>query len=138
PVNATEKILAVKKTWGRRCTKLLILSSANNTETDTNNNQSQGYMSGGAGYVLSKESLIRFAEISVKNPDLCFQDHTGPEDLMMGKCLEKVGVVAMDTRDASQHHRFLPFTPDLHLSMKTGDIAWYWIMTYYPQNLGME
>ncbi|CAG7722159.1 unnamed protein product [Allacma fusca] len=90
PADVTEKLAAIKTTWGKRCTKLLILSSANNNQTDPGgNNQSQGYMSGGAGYILSKESVIRFVEISVKNPDLCHQDHTGSEDFEMGKCLEK-------------------------------------------------
>ena len=39
-----------------------------------------GYMSGGAGYVLSKEAVRRFAEVSLPNPTLCKQEDIGPED----------------------------------------------------------
>ncbi len=56
----------------------------------------QGYMSGGAGYVLSKEALRRFVEgFSTK---VCTHT-TSVEDLAMGQCLEKMGVVAGDSRD---------------------------------------
>ncbi|TKR87447.1 hypothetical protein L596_011844 [Steinernema carpocapsae] len=69
----------------------------------------QGYMSGGAGYILSREGLRRFVEDS--NPKNCKAANTGAEDAEMGKCLDKVGVKAVDTRDSLGRHRMLPFSP---------------------------
>ena len=57
-------------------------------------------MSGGAGYVLSKEALRRFATKGIPDPTglVCRKDHKGAEDVEMGKCMENLKVVAGDSR----------------------------------------
>jgi glycoprotein-N-acetylgalactosamine 3-beta-galactosyltransferase len=54
----------------------------------------QGYFSGGAGYVLSREALKRFAlqAITDETGILCQKGNGGAEDVEMGKCMENVGV----------------------------------------------
>jgi len=102
----------------------------------------QGYMSGGAGYVLSKEALDRFVNraLADKEQVICkTRDHTGAEDVEMGKCLENVNVVAGDSRDAMGRGRFFPFVPEHHLI--PGHVSkdfWYWQYIFYPSEEGME
>ncbi|TRY66495.1 hypothetical protein DNTS_005383 [Danionella cerebrum] len=89
----------------------------------------QGYMSGGAGYVLSKEALRRFVEGF--NTKVC--THTTPvEDLALGQCLEKMGVLAGDSRDTLHRETFHPFIPEHHLTGKFSKTFWYWNYCYYP------
>ncbi|XP_043080009.1 glycoprotein-N-acetylgalactosamine 3-beta-galactosyltransferase 1-A [Puntigrus tetrazona] len=89
----------------------------------------QGYMSGGAGYVLSKEALRRFVEgFSTK---VCAHT-TSVEDLAMGQCLEKMGVVAGDSRDTMHRETFHPFIPEHHLTGKFSKTFWYWNYCFYP------
>ncbi|MBN3307201.1 glycoprotein-N-acetylgalactosamine 3-beta-galactosyltransferase 1-A [Amia ocellicauda] len=89
----------------------------------------QGYMSGGAGYVLSKEALRRFVEGF--RTKVC--THTTPvEDLALGQCMEKVGVKAGDSRDTLHRETFHPFVPEHHLTSKFSKSFWYWNYCYYP------
>lgn len=89
----------------------------------------QGYMSGGAGYVLSKEALRRFVEGF--NTKVCTHT-TSVEDLAMGQCLEKMGVVAGDSRDTLLRETFHPFIPEHHLTGKFSKTFWYWNYCFYP------
>ncbi|KAM3877850.1 glycoprotein-N-acetylgalactosamine 3-beta-galactosyltransferase 1-B [Diretmus argenteus] len=93
----------------------------------------QGYMSGGAGYVLSKEALRRFVE-GFKNK-VCTHT-TSVEDLAMGQCMEKVGVQAGDSRDTLHRETFQPFVPEQHLTAKFPKSFWYWSYCYYPISEG--
>ena len=97
-------------------------------------------MSGGAGYVLSREAVRRFAEISLPDSSLCKEEDTGAEDAEMGKCLMNVGVKTVDSRDNFGRFRFLPFTPGNHLGQREWNSQgfWYWKYIKYPENHGMH
>ena len=180
PKNLYKKAIHVKKTWGKRCTKLIFFSSTTNdifptiglnvtegrehltaktmrgfryvydnffgeadwfmkADDDTYvvmenlryflSSQDtmepvyfghhlqfivkQGYHSGGAGYVLSKEALRRLATKG-KDPEFCRQDGGG-EDAEIGKCMEKLGVRPGNSTDIMGRSRFHCFNVDKHL-----------------------
>lgn len=101
----------------------------------------QGYMSGGAGYVLSKEALRRFINESLPDPKKCKEANVGNEDLEMGKCLEAVGVEAGDSRDNEGKDRFMPIFVSPVLTPGEKSLPknhWLWGYNYYPLNIGME
>jgi len=101
---------------------------------------SQGYMSGGAGYVLSKEALRRFVKQGVTDETglTCRSDGEGAEDVELGKCMENLHVKAGDSRDSLGRGRFFPFVPEHHLIPGlVGKDFWYWKYIYYPAEEGM-
>ena len=89
------------------------------------NVNSQGYLSGGAGYVLSKEALRRFG---TRPCGFCAND-TGYEDVEMGDCMQKLGVIVGDSRDEFNRSRFHGYTPDTHMEGKYSD--WYREMDFH-------
>ncbi|XP_064330413.1 glycoprotein-N-acetylgalactosamine 3-beta-galactosyltransferase 1-A-like isoform X2 [Phalacrocorax carbo] len=89
----------------------------------------QGYMSGGAGYVLSKGALRRLVAAFASRA--C--THTSPvEDVALGRCLERLGVQAGDSRDTRGRETFHPFPPETHLTEKFSQSFWYRSYCYYP------
>ncbi|XP_068140300.1 glycoprotein-N-acetylgalactosamine 3-beta-galactosyltransferase 1 [Drosophila tropicalis] len=66
------------------------------------------YITGGAGYVLSKSALRRFMTLGFYNSSICSDRSFGIEDVDLGRCLRNVGVVAGDSQDDKGLPRFLP------------------------------
>ncbi|BHF61362.1 hypothetical protein SprV_0100433600 [Sparganum proliferum] len=71
---------------------------------------SQGYTSGGAGYVLSRAALKAIAEGMLRNETGC-EPVQQPEDFRLGLCAQKVGVKLIDTLDEHGRETFHPFRP---------------------------
>ncbi|XP_065092560.1 glycoprotein-N-acetylgalactosamine 3-beta-galactosyltransferase 1-like [Ochlerotatus camptorhynchus] len=198
PVNHDTKAIHVKQTWGRRCNKLLLMSSTEDEKIGTialpvgegreslwNKTReafryvydhhlneydwfmkadddtyvimenlryflypyspgfpiffgskfrypeyvNQGYFSGGAGYVLSREALKRFVEQALNNTETCSTAYD-TEDLEMGRCMESVNVTAGDSRDLLGRKRFLPMEPLFHLTTNPSDDPDFWYKHY--------
>ncbi|XP_065575770.1 glycoprotein-N-acetylgalactosamine 3-beta-galactosyltransferase 1-like isoform X1 [Artemia franciscana] len=101
--------------------------------------QSNSFASGGAGYILSKEALRRFATIALKNQSICDVKATeGKEDINIASCLNKVGVTLKDSRDEKGKERFLPFSPAFHTVPGTISDHWYYRNIYYKAHKGAE
>ncbi|XP_063035308.1 glycoprotein-N-acetylgalactosamine 3-beta-galactosyltransferase 1-like [Melospiza melodia melodia] len=89
----------------------------------------QGYMSGGAGYVLSRGALSRLAPALARGS--CGRG--GPEeDVALGRCLERLGVPAGDSRDTRGRETFHPFPPEIHLTHRFARGFWYPRYSWYP------
>ncbi|KAG8171988.1 hypothetical protein JTE90_019619 [Oedothorax gibbosus] len=89
----------------------------------------KGYMSGGSGYVLSREALKRFVEVSLPDPDKCQQNNGGDEDLEMGECLGNADVFPGSTSDCHGQGRFFPLELESHLEpggLKPNNWFWKW------------
>jgi len=98
----------------------------------------KGYMTGGAGFVLSKEALKRFVEKALpENPGNCPPNvFSEGDDVLIADCLVDVGVMIVDTRDALGRHRFNHWPPDKILNGAVPD--WYPKFLYYPQQSGFN
>lgn len=89
-----------------------------------------GYMSGGAGYVLSKEALRRFIR-GFKDGTCTHNTHL--EDVAMGKCMEKMEVQPADTRDVLGRQTFHAFPPERHvIRQPPRPRPWYTYYDTYP------
>lgn len=75
---------------------------------------SQGYMSGDAGYVLSRGAVRRLRLFAFNEDTVCefdLKESSKTEDLEMGLCLKQLGVIAGESRDGLGQERFLPLKP---------------------------
>ncbi|KAH8377091.1 hypothetical protein KR093_003409, partial [Drosophila rubida] len=98
----------------------------------------ESYMSGGAGYVLSREALRRLVEHGFHSNG-CNRRPTGTEDFEMGFCLDYCGVPATDSRDSEGHHRFLPLSLE-HVMIPGQYDAKFWLNSFMHHQIktGME
>lgn len=89
-------------------------------------------MSGGSGYVLSRESLRRLVEVGFTRPDLCTTKNVENEDIELGICMENINVTAIDSRDSRNRGTFMPFNPEHHLKSPVDfPEYWYWLYRFY-------
>lgn len=103
----------------------------------------EGYMSGGAGYVMSKAALKKIVTESLTDPEICPSEEAVDqypgiaEDIAVGYCMEVVNVTAGDTRDSRGRERFHPLSPvellDPYFLPATN--YWLWDYAYYTPSL---
>lgn len=94
----------------------------------------QGYMSGGAGYVLSKEALRRFFKGFETGACTNFSIN---EDVTLGKCMERMVVQHGDTRDVLGRQTFHSYPPEKHvIRQPPRSRPWYTLYDLYPVFVG--
>nr|XP_016945542.1 glycoprotein-N-acetylgalactosamine 3-beta-galactosyltransferase 1 [Drosophila suzukii] len=99
----------------------------------------QGYMSGGAGYILSREALRRFVVEGIPNPKMCLPGTVVNEDIEIGRCMEHLNVTAGDSRDQIGRGRMFPFVPEHHIIPAKYDKGfWYWNYQFYKTDDGLD
>ncbi|XP_060601650.1 glycoprotein-N-acetylgalactosamine 3-beta-galactosyltransferase 1-like, partial [Ruditapes philippinarum] len=73
----------------------------------------QGFTSGGAGYVLSKEALSLYGKYG-QDPKLCNTSYAA-EDVDFGACMQSIGVRLGNSTDKYGRSRFHCFHPEAHV-----------------------
>jgi len=98
-------------------------------------------MSGGAGYILSREALRKLVVDGFSSPSNEIQkscqvkQNTGSEDVNLGRCLEKLNVHFVDSRDFRERHRFLPDRLYSFFQLERNMKFWIWNKTVFPINV---
>ncbi|KAL9900524.1 glycoprotein-N-acetylgalactosamine 3-beta-galactosyltransferase 1-like [Glossina fuscipes fuscipes] len=83
------------------------------------------FMSGGAGYVLSKEALRRFIKEAIPISD----SQAFNEDVELGVSLKKANVVDGCSLDSQGQSRFFPMHPRFHLkAVPRNDWFWHYML----------
>eukprot|EP00730_Choanoeca_flexa_P018651 TRINITY_DN9080_c0_g1_i2.p1 TRINITY_DN9080_c0_g1~~TRINITY_DN9080_c0_g1_i2.p1 ORF type:complete len:478 (+),score=104.21 TRINITY_DN9080_c0_g1_i2:124-1557(+) len=93
------------------------------------------YMSGGAGYVLSRGALKLLGD----NAKTALSNNGIAEDVEIARSLLKLGIVCDDTRDEEGRERFIPMNIDnmrYKYTHKNKPYFWYWRYSYYPTRDG--
>ena len=110
----------------------------------------RGYFSGGAGYVLSRQTVRTFAEKVLTNKTFYKEIHEGGCNLNMDKrnedwdltiCLDNYDVYLGDSRDFLKRERFFSYYPSVHLLVKYNESEWndgFWSTKYYWDDEGLD
>lgn len=89
-----------------------------------------GYMSGGAGYVISNsglQRLVNFGFYQEKCPVVPnVEDPENSEDIEIGRCLNKTGVPVINSLDEEGKERFHPYPVQKHLLGSIPQFVFEW------------
>ena len=83
-----------------------ILKHLNNGEKYNAGDNSKGFLQGGSGFLISRESLRLFVESMRKDPDFCVMIAGELEDQEISNCFRKIDVYPGETRDELGRERF--------------------------------
>uniref|UniRef100_A0A914NXT4 N-acetylgalactosaminide beta-1,3-galactosyltransferase n=1 Tax=Panagrolaimus davidi TaxID=227884 RepID=A0A914NXT4_9BILA len=94
----------------------------------------KGYMSGGAGVILTKSALKKLVE-NFDNSNICPQKSDENDDLSLGICAKNLNITFVDTRDNLGRHRMLPWSPTSHFINGLDKEQFKYLYYPYYQNL---
>ena len=87
--------------------KVMKHSMLDGKDVYTSGDNTRGFIQGGSGWLVSRESIRLFGEARRKNPHFCQLKIGAWEDQDMSDCYRKIDVYPGESRDSDNRERFL-------------------------------